>query len=217
MACPNCGQPIPRGIPICPHCRTGLTGSRHVRPRPPRKTPGGGVPGGERTVDHEPRTTAVPSIDVTAPPAPVGVACPDPTCGFVNVATRTSCDRCNAPLAAEPRPMTDGPGIRFPWGIVTITQALIPGVLHLPIGRDRSWSPIAHELDAYSNISRRHAELQVEHGVVQVQDVGSINGTFLNSDSEPLPAGRMTPLRHGDRLRFASTLQATIELPGGFR
>ena len=47
-------------------------------------------------------------------------------------------------------------------------------------------------------VSKRHAELRLEHGVLRVIDLGSRNGTFVNG--EPV---EQSELREGDILCFA--------------
>jgi len=54
---------------------------------------------------------------------------------------------------------------------------------------------------ADTGVSRRHAEIHVEHGYATVTDLGSTNGTFVN--------GRRVDqrnLEHGDAIRVGSTL-----------
>lgn len=47
--------------------------------------------------------------------------------------------------------------------------------------------------------SRRHFEIRIEEGSYLIKDLGSSNGTLL--DSEPLPADRWTPLRSGETIQ----------------
>ena len=50
------------------------------------------------------------------------------------------------------------------------------GLCPLTIGRDRSCELVL----ADAEVSRKHARLESENGVVYVRDLGSSNGTFLN-------------------------------------
>ena len=49
-----------------------------------------------------------------------------------------------------------------------------------------------------SYISRNHAELKIEDSVLWVHDLGSSNGTLVNS----VRVNGSHPLSHGDELRF---------------
>lgn len=66
------------------------------------------------------------------------------------------------------------------------------------IGRDAG---SAIRLD-YSSISRSHALLERDLDRVYLSDIGSRNGTFVNG--ERLVPGDRRPLRHNDRVRFAT-------------
>jgi len=73
------------------------------------------------------------------------------------------------------------------------------------------YSPLASKLGAmYPNVSRYHAEVWLEGGVLYVRDLGSANGTFVNGKpigTEPVVLG------DGDQLRFAANLTATVRIP----
>ena len=73
------------------------------------------------------------------------------------------------------------------------------------VGRD----PTADFVLDDSQVSRRHLRLQVENGRAVVEDLGSANGTFVNSE---LVAERLT-LRHGDRIQVGGTLLELV-MPG---
>ncbi|MEO1527410.1 MAG: GGDEF domain-containing protein [Planctomycetota bacterium] len=67
---------------------------------------------------------------------------------------------------------------------------------HLLIGRDEKADLVLSD----SGVSRRHAELQREHGVFAVRDLGSTNGTLVNG---VLIDGK-TVLNTGDTVRIGS-------------
>lgn len=65
------------------------------------------------------------------------------------------------------------------------------------------------------NISRRHANLRIEHSRVVVIDLGtdgrgSTNGTFVNGCR--LPAGKETELHVGDKITCASDPPLTLDI-----
>lgn len=77
------------------------------------------------------------------------------------------------------------------------------------IGRDLA-SPVGRLLAAHDNVSRRHAEIRVNHTGVWVSDLGSTNGTYL--EGRRLPAGQPTPLIDGSHLRLASNVETVIRV-----
>lgn len=54
----------------------------------------------------------------------------------------------------------------------------------------------------FSEVSRQHCKLRVENGIVTVEDLESINGTFINGER----VHDITVVRPGDRLSLASVL-----------
>lgn len=77
------------------------------------------------------------------------------------------------------------------------------------IGRSPE-SPANRLLADFDNVSRRHAEIRVDHNGVWIADLGSTNGTYL--DGKRLPADEPRPLTDGARLRLASNVETVIRL-----
>ena len=75
------------------------------------------------------------------------------------------------------------------------------------IGRD----PQAAVWVDVPGVSRRHAQLVLDNGVVTLEDLGSKNGT--RSNDEPV-RGRIR-LRHGDRVQIATEVLVLHESTGG--
>jgi pSer/pThr/pTyr-binding forkhead associated (FHA) protein len=63
--------------------------------------------------------------------------------------------------------------VEWPWGEAAIDRKLI-------IGRDLEASPLAAQLQQYSNLSRRHARLWPTAEGLWIEDLGSTNGVFVN-------------------------------------
>jgi hypothetical protein len=95
--------------------------------------------------------------------------------------------------------------LAFPWGEVEVTAGL-------PLVVGREGSTLARRLADYPNVSRRHAEIALADGRLTVEDLNSVNGTFVND--ERVPALRPRPLVDGDELRFAAVLRATVRSAG---
>jgi CRP-like cAMP-binding protein len=68
--------------------------------------------------------------------------------------------------------------------------------------------------DQSRNISRRHARIVVRDGGCFVaEEIGTMNGTFLNGNK--LPTGVLTPIQDGDELTLCRlALQFKLALPG---
>jgi len=139
----------------------------------------------------------------------VGPACGDPDCPHGGRAPAAGCRACGlsgtsgrAAPVREPGASPAATTLRFAWGPVTVDAAE-----PLIVGRESS--PLASRiLDGYSNVSRRHAEIRSDGTTLTVVDLGSMNGTFVND--RRLEPRQATPLRAGDRVRFAARLEATV-------
>lgn len=122
------------------------------------------------------------------------VRCPDPTCGEINPSGEERCLRCSARLPGGTPKITVR--LIWPWGEVRIDDTLA-------IGRDPDFSPLAESLAAYSNVSRRHAELRIQNGSAFIRDVASSHGTYVNDSVDAIARGEWVPIGDGDRLCFA--------------
>jgi pSer/pThr/pTyr-binding forkhead associated (FHA) protein len=63
-----------------------------------------------------------------------------------------------------------------------------------------------------ARVSRKHAQIASESGILSVEDVGSTNGTRV--DDEPLAAGEKRVLSGGEVLSFGG-VELRLNLPGG--
>jgi pSer/pThr/pTyr-binding forkhead associated (FHA) protein len=89
----------------------------------------------------------------------------------------------------------------FDWGAEPIET-------DLRIGRDPDFSPLACHLKRFDTVSRKHAELRLQNGILRITHVGSTNPTYLNG--QPLKRGASTILGDGDVLRFSSQVRAVV-------
>ena len=82
-----------------------------------------------------------------------------------------------------------------------------PGVL---IGRQPESSRFAHALEqaGFTNVGRIHCHLRLDEGAVQVTDLGSTNGTFVND--RRIEANVPQSRRPGDRLRLAANREVEL-------
>ncbi len=136
-----------------------------------------------------------------------GIECTDADCEHRGILPETPCAHCGLsappPPRPGPRPIREPARLRFPWG-----DEEVPASGRLLVGREGS--PLAGRLAAYTNVSRKHAEISLVGRELVVIDLNSVNGTFVNC--ERLPPMSPHPLRDGDELRFAAGLRAVIKL-----
>jgi pSer/pThr/pTyr-binding forkhead associated (FHA) protein len=65
--------------------------------------------------------------------------------------------------------------------------------------------------DPEAKISRKHALLRIEDGKITVEDIGSLNGTYVNRQPRLQP-GNPVELKSGDEIIIGKTfLKLTIE------
>lgn len=181
--CPACGSENPVTTILCA-CGVSLaTVPRSVRPEQP---------------------VAQDAVS----PATESITCREPTCGATNPPGQTNCTYCNAPLGEAATVMASTSGasrviLVWPWGEEPFDRSL-------NIGRDPSFSPLADRLAPFSNISRRHATLRLTNDGLEVEDLASTNGTFV--DGARLPARVCRVVRGSAVLRFAASLNVTLRL-----
>jgi FHA domain-containing protein len=66
------------------------------------------------------------------------------------------------------------------------------------------------QFDKYNYVSRRHAFILRRQGTIVLEDLESVNGTFVNV-TQQLAAHVLTPLRDGDDITFGQT-RCTIRI-----
>ena len=87
-------------------------------------------------------------------------------------------------------------------------EALLTNVI--PLGRLDPASDVFPKIDLTldsgleKGVSRRHARILKREGTILVEDLGSINGTFLNG--KPLSPYLPAILHHGDQLQLGKLL-----------
>jgi pSer/pThr/pTyr-binding forkhead associated (FHA) protein len=81
-----------------------------------------------------------------------------------------------------------------------------PGKMEIVIGREDPVSGIFPDIDLdphegqEAGVGRRHVRLVLQNGQVYVEDLNSVNGTFVNKTR--LAPGNLQPLNGGDELRL---------------
>jgi hypothetical protein len=195
--CPNCGAPALAGAIYCDDCGFDLRSAASVE---------------------------LPSVvepAVSGPAAP-GEICP--TCGQVNRERAAFCENCGTALSQSPLPVYQPPitparaipseqKFTLP---TTAARLVIQGSnahLNLPpdkeeivLGREDSVSGVFPEINLEpfgaqdAGVSRRHLKIRHSGNKWMVEDLNSVNGTFLNR--QRLAPAQLTQLKHGDELRL---------------
>lgn len=136
--------------------------------------------------------------------------CPEPGCGTPLADGQCPVHSLGAvaqpPMTRRDREPEQPARVLFPWGAVEIDRD------EVWIGRSSDCGAVAVQISRYDNISRMHAVFLRREGEVFVRDQESTNGTYVNERRlEPRSLHRLS---HGDVIRFAADLRATVQLPG---
>lgn len=184
VVCTTCGHPNVAGSAFCESCGSQLS---QVPAPPPSAAP--------------PPAPAAPP-----PPAPVPSYQPPP------VPTPTPAPVYQPPV--PPAPVAP-PVVGYITGrlVIQASNASLPipqGKQTVLIGREDPVSGIFPEidLDPYGaqeeGVGRRHAQLVLQGQQVYLEDLDSVNGTFLNR--QKISPRQPQPLKNGDELRFGKMI-----------
>ena len=147
-----------------------------------------------------------------------------PACDHENSPQRFFCEgtdeaghTCGVPLTdvgVAPRRAPTSPTVRAPtmpnatlW-LGTVEIKATGGVV---LGRAETTSPAWRALYAHPTVSRRHAQIKWNGQEYEIQDLGSLNGTFVND--EALGEGEHRTLRNADRVALSPEVVARWESP----
>ncbi len=148
---------------------------------------------------EEPEAASEP---ISAPDEPEVVSDPVPAPAEQEAAPDLISASAEPEAAAEPEPFRVI--LEWPWGEHMEVES------HLCIGRDYTFSPLAHELTPYTHVSRKHAELMVYGDGVWVRDLGSRNGTYVND--EEVPKGQAFLIDGDATVRFGPLLAVALKI-----
>lgn len=127
-----------------------------------------------------------------------------PNCTQRNRAELRECERCGTSLGmTEP---IDAPALSPPKLSINHQVLYVPLQLELVIGRsdrETGWLPdidlTPHGATSTNGVSRRHVRL-IWNGEWQIEDLGSMNGTYLNH--RRLKPGELLPLPPGSVIQI---------------
>jgi|SRR5579859_2527659 len=176
----------------------------------------------------EPLAAPAPAMAATIPaPAPAGSTTTCPSCGSPNPAGESFCSNCGANLNAPPVAAQPAMAAAPPTPAVSAASAVpappaglqpqivvesdntpidISGKTEILIGREDAVSNIFPDVDLTpfngeeGGVGRRHALIRYSGGQYMLEDLNSINFTFLNK--QKLAPKTPTALKDGDEIRL---------------
>lgn len=157
-----------------------------------------------------------------------------PVCQFENPPDAAQCQRCSAllpasttlpipDLAAGPlavtRPYTGQPPVSQTIGLHIVGEVLpivIKDKVEITLGRGAfNEVPPTVDLTRYNahvlGVSRRHAVIRYVGSGFTIEDLNSVNGTWVNENK--LTPNQAQPLRHGDQVRLGQLIVFVSFLP----
>jgi hypothetical protein len=154
----------------------------------------------------EPGARYCPSCGLAFPrSAPLGPPCPE--CAAINLPGAAYCETCGAALPPRPYLVVTNTGLRLP--LFGGDQAAVAPAA-VVVGRADALSGVTPDLDLepyageLAGLSRRHARLTLRDGQCWIEDLNSVNWTYLNN--QRLSPEKPAPLKDGDLLRLGNVL-----------
>jgi hypothetical protein len=132
-------------------------------------------------------------------PNPIGLPCP--ACRSLNLLGEAFCEACGAPLPVTPYLVITETGLRLP---------VFSGEPTVVVGRADALSGVHPEVDLNpfgaeaAGVSRRHARLTARDDAYWLEDLNSVNLTYLND--QRLTPDRPVRLKDGDLIRLGRLL-----------
>ncbi len=174
----------------------------------------------------EPLAAPAPTFSAPIPAAPpvMGATTTCPSCGSANPAGESFCSNCganlNAPPPVQPAPVAApaAPDASFapaPAAVATRAQIVVEsdntvfdlaGKSEALIGREDAVSNIFPDIDLTPHngedggVGRRHARIIYSGNQYLIEDLNSINFTFVNK--QKITPKTPTPLKDGDEIRL---------------
>ena len=191
VTCPQCGTQLPAGSAFCDNCGASL-GDAATPPPVQAPYPAPSTPSPSQapypTPSTPPPSQAPYPTPGTPPPPPGPYQAPDVAPGGV----------------ASPTPA------RLVVQKSNVTLPFPQGQTELIVGREDPVSGHFADIDLTDHggdeggVSRKHARFIFQNGQWYLEDMNSVNGTWINprATREKLQSGQPQPLNNGDELRF---------------
>ena len=163
--------------------------------------------------DEDKTAMTPPSPDLGDPTVAVGektqVAEPQicPVCGATSPGTEIYCVDCGFLLSETPGEAPVAEKAEYPAALVDSAGREFP----LRMGENSLGRDAADVLLADSTVSRKHALITVRESAIEIEDLGSTNGTEV--DGERIQSGEKVPLRDGSVI-IAGSVRLSLKATG---
>ncbi|HEY6417394.1 MAG TPA: FHA domain-containing protein [Candidatus Binataceae bacterium] len=220
IKCGECGYENMDGLDYCDGCGAKLAASAPAAgapaagaaPAAPGDAPAASAPAAE--------TTATPSDGAAAAPAAEGEKPSDAPTGEIK-APEASAPASGAAPDSAPAPAAAAMPSNFKAKLAVVRGGRKGQEFPLEDGNNLigRWDPETGsfpevDLDAddpEAKISRKHALLRIDGGKITIEDIGSLNGTYVNRQPRMQP-GTPVEVKSGDEIIIGKTfLKLTIE------
>ncbi len=216
--CGECGYENMDGLDYCDGCGAKLAASAAPPAEPvaaPPEVPS--PPGAAPAVEAVSAVEAAPVVE----PAPIAAAEAESAPAEAAAASRAPTGELKAPAPAAPAPPpVSAAGAPFKAKLAIIRGGRRGQEFELEAGNNLigRWDPDTGsfpevDLDAddpEAKVSRKHALIRIEGGKITVEDIGSLNGTYVNRQPRLQP-GSPAELKDGDEVIIGKTfLKLTV-------
>lgn len=202
IKCSECGYENMDGLDYCDGCGAKLAGAAagSSTAAPAAAAPEAAPAADGNAAPAEAAPAAAPESE-----APTGEIKPEP-----------------APAAAEPAPATAAAGAPFKAKLSVVRGGRKGQEFPLEDGNNLvgRWDPETGsfpevDLDAddpEAKISRKHALIRIENGKITIEDIGSLNGTYVNRQPRLSP-GSPAEIKSGDEVIIGKTFLKLVVEP----
>lgn len=201
IKCSECGYENMDGLDYCDGCGAKLAaGAGSSTAAPAAAAPEAAPAADGNAAPAEAAPAAAPESE-----APTGEIKPEP-----------------APAAAEPAPATAAAGAPFKAKLSVVRGGRKGQEFPLEDGNNLvgRWDPETGsfpevDLDAddpEAKISRKHALIRIENGKITIEDIGSLNGTYVNRQPRLSP-GSPAEIKSGDEVIIGKTFLKLVVEP----
>ena len=216
IKCTECGYENMDGLDYCDGCGAKLNAAAGAPAggggAAPAAAPAESAPAESAPAENVPAEAAPPAAEAPAAPAAEAPKSEAPT-GDLNKP---------AAAPAEPAPAPAAAAAAFKARFTVIRGGRKGQEFPLEDGNNRigRWDPETGsfpevDLDAddpEAKISRKHALCRIENGKITVEDIGSLNGTYVNR-GQRLQPGSPVDLKNGDEIIIGKTFLKLVVEP----
>ncbi len=211
IKCGECGYENMDGLDYCDGCGAKLDAATGAGAAPAKEANGGGGGGGAEPAPEAPAGSAASSSE-----APTGEIKPEPAPQVEGGAGAPP------PEAPPPSPPAPSAVAQFKAKLQLVRGGRKGQEFPLEEGNNSigRWDPETgafpevdlEQDDPEAKISRKHALIRIENGKITVEDIGSLNGTYVNRQPRLQP-GTPVEIKSGDEIIIGKTFLKLVVEP----